>query len=255
MTARWLAACGVAFAAAGCDGVFGLDRLYVCAADDDDCDELRDAVDLCPAGPGGAADQDGDGVGDDCDPNVDDAVDRLLEFDSFALPDARWTARGTASWEIRDSALVLDDGAVERMTRANRQPSVELHVVPEFHAEGATVGAFVASKSATGNPLECRIEHHATGDDLVMLIGDVTTGNLTEVARVTNLPGSPEDGLRLFGSQLSNFLVRCYARYGKSDGVFVVWPHFESAADFDTIGFRVSQASAAYGAMAIYTRP
>src|SRR5688500_6759848 len=115
--------------------MFGLDRLYVCEADDDDCDEIRDAIDLCPAGAGGATDEDGDGVGDDCDPNVSDPVDELLEFDSFAHADERWVGRGTASWQIRDSALVLDDGAVERMTPPNRQPSVELHVVPQFHAD------------------------------------------------------------------------------------------------------------------------
>ena len=239
---------------AGCDDVFSLDRLYVCEPNDEDCDELADGVDPCPSDPGTADDQDGDGIGDECDPNITMAVDEMLELETFATDDGRWTARGAATWRITGGELVLDDGAVERMASPNRQPSVELFVAPSFRNEGAIVGAFVASKSATGVPLECRVEHQANGDDLVMLVGDSASEQLTEVGRATNLRGSPTDTLRIYGSQLTDFKVRCLARYGSNDALYVEWEHFTAAADFDTIGFRVSNASAAYRTLAVYTR-
>lgn len=245
----------LAILAGGCDDVFGLDALYVCRGDDEDCDELRDNVDPCPADPGTDADQDGDGIGDDCDPNIALAVDEVLELENFSTADPRWTTRGAAaSWSIENGALELYDGAVERMTPPNRQPSVELFVAPSFRNEGAIVGAFVASKSATGVPLECRVEHHAKGDDLVMLVGDAGKEPTTEVGRATNLRGSPTEVLRIYGSQLTDFKVRCVARYGANDALYVEWEHFMAPADFDTIGFRVTNASASYRTLTIYTR-
>jgi hypothetical protein len=249
---QWLS-CVPVLVAGACDGLFGLDRLYECRPDDDDCDGLPDEVDPCPGNPGTAADEDGDGVGDECDPNIGLPVDALLEFESFSTPDPRWRERGAATWQFTGSALELVDGAVERAAPPNRQPSVELFVTPSFRNEGAIVGAFVASKSATGVPLECRVEHHASGDDLVMLVGDPAEGT-TEVGRARNLRGLPSEGLRIFGSQLTDYIVRCHARYGSSDALHVEWAYFTGPADFDTIGFRVSRASAAFHALTIYTR-
>jgi hypothetical protein len=243
----------LALASAACDGVFGLDRLYECPPEDDDCDELLDVVDPCPADPGDEADEDGDLVGDACDPNAGMPIDGLLEFESFVTPDSRWMARGSASWQVRDSVLALDEGAVERSVPTNRQPTVEIVLDPHFSEEGATVGAFVASKTATGIPLECRVEHHAAGDDLVMLVGDPTMGIPAEVGRATMLPGAPGERLRIYGGQLSDFKVRCRARYGTNDALYVDWSFFTSPADFDTVGFRVNRARADYRAVAIYT--
>jgi hypothetical protein len=249
---RWLALASV-LATGACDSVFGLDHLYECQVDDDDCDALPDTVDPCPGNPGTAVDEDRDGVGDDCDPNLGLPVDVQLEFESFVARDTRWVEREPATWEVNGSALELVDGAVERAAPANRQPSVELFVTPSFRNHGAVVGAFVASKSATGVPLECRVEHQAGGDDLVMLVGDPVMGT-TEVGRARNMRGLPSEGLRIFGSQLTDFTVRCHARYGASDALYVEWRYFTEIADFDTIGFRVSRASAEFHALTIYTR-
>ncbi len=251
MAGRWVLA--LAFAATGCDAVFGIDALYECPADDDDCDELLDTVDPCPADPGDADDEDGDGVGDECDPNIGEAIDQRLEFDGFTTKDARWMARGSATWDVRDSELQLGDGAVERAVPTNRQPTVELVIAPSFSGEGSAVGAYVASKTSTGIPLECRVEHHDAGDDLVMLVGDPTTGVPAEVGRATRLPGAASDRLRIYGGQLSNFKVRCRARYGTNDALYVDWTFFNSPADFDTVGLRVKQASAAYQSVTIFT--
>jgi hypothetical protein len=241
-------------AAAGCDSVFGLDSVYECPTDDDDCDRLLDAVDPCPADPGSDDDEDRDGVGDECDPNRGMATDRRLDFDGFTANPERWMARGTATFDIDRSELALESGAVERAVAANSQPTVEIVLDPTFVAEGDTVGVYVASKSSTGIPLECRIEHHAAGDDLVMLLGDPSMGTPAEVARATMLPGSPKDGLRIYGGQLANFKIRCRARYGASDGLYVDWDLFRAAADFDTVGLRVQkQARADYRSVTIFT--
>lgn len=238
---------------AGCDVVFGTPRLYECPPDDDDCDKLLDPVDPCPADPGDAKDGDGDGVGDACDPNLEAPVDSLLEFEGFVMADDRWVARGSGSWEIRDSALALDDGAVERAVATNSQPTIEVLLDPAFADEGSTVGVLVASMASTGIPLECRIEHHAAGDDLVMLLGDPAMGTPYEIGRARQLPGTASDGLRIYGTQLPDFTIRCRARYGANDALYVDWQAFTLRVDFDTIGFRVGQGSAAYRSLAIYT--
>lgn len=257
MVARGLLALALPVALAGCDAVFGVDPLYECPSNDDDCDKLLDAVDPCPGDPGNADDQDGDGVGDDCDPNVATPIDALLEFDGLKTNDGRWNPRGSGAFDMYDSALVLTGGAVERTVSTNRQPTVEIVLdEPIFAGEGSTVGAFVASKSATGVPLECRVEHTANGDDLVVLVGDPASGPPAEVGRAKQIPGAGAgERLRIYGGQLTNFSVRCRARYGDNDALFVDWSFFTSPADFDTVGFRVNFASATYRSVTIFTTP
>jgi hypothetical protein len=239
---------------AGCDSVWSVDRLYDCPLDDDDCDRLLDADDPCPADPGSRDDEDKDGVGDACDPNLALSNDRLLLFDGFTTSQALWMSRGEATWQMKGSALALTSGAVERMLEPNLRPSVELVIDASFSAEGDVVGAFVASKASTGIPLECRVEHHEAGDDLVMVLVDPATDMASEIARATGLPGSSKDPLRIYGGQLTNNAVRCRARYGDADALFVDWQAFTSAADMDTVGLRVTQtATAHYRSVTVFT--
>ena len=251
MVGRWVVALALC---AGCDSVFSIDRLYECPLDDDDCDQLLDDVDPCPADPGNEDDEDGDGVGDDCDPNVGVATDRRLDFDGFKGNDDRWVANGTATWRVRNSMMVLEEGAIERPVDVNSQPTVETVLAPRFVAEGDTVGVYVASKASTGIPLECRVEHHAAGDDLVILLANPDGTVLAELGRATQLPGAPRDGLRIYGSQLPSFKIRCRARYGTNDALYVDWDAPTMPFDFDTIGLRVmQQASAEYRSVTIFT--
>lgn len=242
-------------ALAGCDTVFGVDRLYECTPDDDDCDELVDRDDPCPGDPGDISDADRDGVGDACDPNLDLPIDQQLEFESFVTLDSRWMSRGEATWDVRASEMVIGDGMVERAVPLNSQPTVAVALTPTFASEGGFVSVFVSSQASTGIPLECRVEHTATGDDLVMRLLDATGGTLTEIGRAKQLPGAPRDGLRIYGGQLPSFIVRCRARYGDSDGLYVDWDFWTTPVDFDHIGLRASQATAAVKSLAIYTVP
>jgi hypothetical protein len=243
----------LAFALVGCDSVAGLDHLYECPDDDDDCDELLDRDDPCPADPGNTSDVDDDDVGDACDPDLNRGIDSLLEFEGFATKDPRWMARGDAAWDVRDSALVVEAGAVEREVPPNSQPTVEVLVDPEYAGEGSFVSVFVSSKASTGIPLECRVEHSAAGDVLVMRLMDAQLNTFIEIDRVEGLPGSPRDGLRIYGGQMANYTVRCRARYGRDDALYVDWDAWKERVDFDHIGLRTHEARGEFRALAIYT--
>src|SRR5262245_23920403 len=104
MRGRWLP---IAFALAGCDTVVGADRVYECPpTGDEDCDALLDGVDPCPSDRGNKADADGDGVGNACDPDLEAAVDSLVEFEGFTTLDPRWMEREPSEWNVRDGELV-----------------------------------------------------------------------------------------------------------------------------------------------------
>lgn len=84
-----LVAC--AFACAGCDIVFGIDRLAPPAdaapcstpiGHDEDHDGLDDSCDPCPFDADNAHDADGDGIGDACDPDPG-APDEVVVFSGF----------------------------------------------------------------------------------------------------------------------------------------------------------------------------
>jgi hypothetical protein len=124
---------------------------------------------------------------------------------------------------------------------------VEVVLDPVFAVEGAVVGVYVASKASTGIPLECRVEHHPAGDELVMFLGTA------EIGRATGLVGRPGEVLRIYGGQLPDYKIRCRARYGDTDSVYVDLTLFTSPADFDTIGLRTQQASADFRSVTVYT--
>lgn len=106
-----------------------------------------------------------------------------------------------------------------------------------------------------GVPLECRIVHHATGDDLVMLIAN------TVLHTAPTLPGRSSDGLRIYGGQLPDGTIRCRARYGDSDGLYLdltdpIWkPVITPRATIDRIGLRTIQASAKFRSVVLYSVP
>jgi hypothetical protein len=232
---------------------FGIDELYECPANDDDCDRLLDDGDPCPADPGDAMDEDHDGVGDACDPNLSSAGDTISVFDGFSRDPSTWMVMsGTAAWSEHDSSMVqpaADDGVLERLLDTFVQPTVELSISATLGEDGSAVGAYVATPAKI--PLECRIVHHATGDDLLMFIGTAM------VASATNIPGKIGDGLRLYGGQLPLGAIRCRARYGTNDAISVDYTasFITPRATIDRVGLRTIKASAEFHAVVIYSVP
>lgn len=256
---RWAV---VLLASAGCGSVLGLEPLYECPSTDDDCDELLDDVDPCPADPGDAMDGDGDGVGDACDPNLQAPGDTIAVFDSFATQNAAWRVfAGAAQWRWRDSALAQDQiasGAIERPIDLIEQPTVEVLLDVEFPEEGSSVGVYVLTSSGPGAnvPLECRVVHYATHDDLVMLLRSADDTIVVYTDTAVALPGKRTDGLRIYGGQLPDGTVRCRARYGDADALILDWKGVVTPrAMMDRVGLRTIKASAEFHAAVVYWVP
>ena len=105
---------------AGCNLVFGLEAVAPpidaagidgrdAAGHDEDLDAIDDAVDVCPNVADDQTDSDGDGVGDECDPNPGLPIDRLRAFRD--LRDfAGWTPV-TGSWDPGTDEVTQTDPA------------------------------------------------------------------------------------------------------------------------------------------------
>jgi hypothetical protein len=83
---------------------------------DEDGDTVGDACDPCPPSPTNT-DADGDGVGDDCDPNPSIAGERILLFEGFGsgVP-AMWNTGGPPWTASDDDAVVTSSGPVATAT-------------------------------------------------------------------------------------------------------------------------------------------
>jgi hypothetical protein len=83
------------------DGDGHLDHVDNCPATpngdqhDEDGDQIGDVCDPCPHLAGNAADADGDGVGDACDPEPSVARQSLVFFDPFTSDRAQWVHSGS----------------------------------------------------------------------------------------------------------------------------------------------------------------
>lgn len=113
-----VASLGIVVAVCGCDWAFGLELTPAADAgsdagcallvDDEDGDCHANAEDTCPGVTNGdQRDEDGDGVGNACDPNPSIAIDRILAFESFDEPEVaqRWRDASTdVPWRFEPGA-------------------------------------------------------------------------------------------------------------------------------------------------------
>ncbi|MCX5743344.1 MAG: hypothetical protein NT062_12700 [Proteobacteria bacterium] len=134
-------------AAPRCSVVFGVEfepSTVMIVDGDADGDGVANVDDLCPSIAGVTDDTDGDGVGDDCDPDVNNpgAPDCLVLFDGFGYGrtnptlDPRWTVIGSQPAFQPSGSVLFVDGAL---------PTVVVAAGP-FNATSITVGFYV------GNP-------------------------------------------------------------------------------------------------------
>jgi hypothetical protein len=167
---------------------------------DEDGDGIDDGCDLCPqiASLGGIAnqpDKDHDGVGDACDPDPDVATDKLLFFDSFAVPNPWMSQKGT--WNLQDDGLAqLDLSTMSGLaTRTVPSPDAEITVDVTFTIDGtlpaqpdetpATRGIGVWFVASGGNKLVdpsgylCQISEDLSGMSSSTTLGLYVVKSLT----------------------------------------------------------------------------
>jgi hypothetical protein len=251
-------------AASGCNQIFGVEKTKIatpkCAVDDDDCDQIPNAIDLCPADPDDGTDTDADGVGDACDPSPTLAGDSIAMFYPMVVVDSMWAVGVGGTWTFDNSALNQTNISVDATTEHPAPPSiieptVEVVIEPTFAGDGSMVGAYVVA-SPSGFVLMCRVVHHDAGDELQMLYGS----NLSSLTLAkTAGPLTPGPQLRLYGGQLpdSDHSVICRARYDAVGVAVTLDPALSRVlgrASFAAMGLGTHQATAAFDSVTVYTR-
>lgn len=130
---------------------------------DEDGDCLADKIDLCPMVPGATqADDDEDGVGDECDPQPLGEND--FTFLGFGGGDgeSRWDSDGDATWVVSGDALEVDlrDGRTGGATWFGIGSSPSL-VIAQLRVDQAgpkpEVSLFANYSSKYGNGSECYV--------------------------------------------------------------------------------------------------
>jgi hypothetical protein len=248
---RW-----IVLLSSGCDIVLGTPRLGPCT--NDDGDQLCDVDDPCPGDPGDGKDADGDHVGDDCDPHALQPIDRLLLFEPFtSFEPTSWSDIGLTPWTRGVSSFdQLDPSTtaqVERTVSMNVQPTVEVSIDATLDAELSSVGVYVENKSHV--PLECRVVHLATGDELRMVLGQ-SDDNATLTGVVAQAgPLAGVGLLRISGGQLDDGSVRCSARYGNAQSLPIqaLQGLVDPRDNFDVIGFHTIHAAMSVDSFTVFT--
>lgn len=140
---------------AGCNQVFGLDKTAPRgpdaaidappSSDDEDGDGFANESDNCPGvyNPD-QTDQDGDLVGDVCDPHPATKGDHIVQAEYFNGPTTTWTPDTVAHWQFDGSGSYVTTGAPET-TVAN----MTWTVVPTVTAPTLEVGITIVANTDT----------------------------------------------------------------------------------------------------------
>lgn len=147
---------------------------------DEDGDALGDVCDPCPPSPNNA-DGDGDGVGDVCDPNPTTAGDQIALFEGFSsgIP-ASWVNMGGWTASNGDAVIISSDGGVEYLgpptPTATARGTAAVAFVPTqlFGTGGKAFGVTNPAASATGTAgMVCELLNGGGGSNAG--IGDLAT--------------------------------------------------------------------------------
>jgi hypothetical protein len=188
----------------GCDQFFGTDRIdlpsdsasdpAVTTNHDEDADGRVDADDNCPMNANSdQQDEDGDQVGDVCDPHATQ-TDTLLLFSAFIPADAgAWTVQNGGL--LTDSARLSGTGYIGTTVNGTRLTAVAHMTVPD--AGSATEASVFVGDADMGMPrdgIECTIRRNAS---TFLLLAHQWSGGSPGATQQTTVPiGSGDMQLR-----------------------------------------------------------
>ena len=146
---------------------------------DEDGDRLGDACDPCPPFLDNS-DSDGDGLGDACDPNPSIAGDRLVAFEGFQQPlSAAWTAMGMFATSHGDAVLSAPDAATAQLTTTSPHDArVEIRAAFAIESITATglnlggIGVIDRLQPNTDRSVSCQLAGLTTGTQEALRIFD-----------------------------------------------------------------------------------
>lgn len=170
---------------------------------DEDGDAIGDACDPCPPFADNQ-DSDGDGVGDACDPNPQIGGDKLVAFEGFESGlSGSWTVMGTFSTSSGDGVLSAADASTSLLTRPSPPGGrVEIRaafVVDSITATGLNLGAIgliERMQPASDNAVTCQLAGLASGTDESVRIFDTSASASVASAAYSFGPGDTKQ-LRL----------------------------------------------------------
>jgi hypothetical protein len=240
-------------ACGGCDVVLRIDHLGPapdappCGTPDEDCDGQVDAVDTCPADADMPnVDDDGDMVGDACDPDRGMPGNHLALFDGFDDNSRPWSITSGA-WQLAGGAFTqptIGDARVE-LAVAVKTPTVEA-IIPQLDTVGN--GFVTVFGSAGGSELTCSVVHdQATGVEHLQ-IHTILSGNNNQI----ELTGTGT--LRIRGGQHQDGTFYCGARRGTNFDVVVTAGSLGPQL-IDHIGLSTSSAAMTVSSITLYDVP
>jgi len=161
----------------------GADMLDMGGVPDFDGDTIPDATDNCPLDRNGPndldnqADFDGDGVGDDCDPDKDHGREHLVAFDPLNVESASWGFAGTWTVAPGGGFVQSDDTGfgLALFQTTFKNPFVELRLRDIAGADPGVAhhaGAFAITLGGGANPSDgvaCVVTlDRGNGDELLV---------------------------------------------------------------------------------------